>query len=261
MDGDRALIFARSRHSISGNEGSDFARSKRQQKIIFALKEKLFSSTLFFRPQKIAGIISSLRENISTNLETWQILTLGATLKKVNADSVITTVFDDSEQGYLVSATTPDGAYVLQPKDGSFLAMQEKVLTIFDEMPAETDHNIGNRVRVAIKNGTHIDGLASNAASLLKDYAYTINAVGNAQIRDYQKTAIYDLTRGKQQRALDFLKATFDAEAVYDPYSTELLDHQDSDFVIILGNKIPDTLQRRFSLRTTLPEETTAPSQ
>ena len=45
MDGARALIFARSRHA-AGVEGSDFARSQRQQKIIDAFKQKVLSMNL-----------------------------------------------------------------------------------------------------------------------------------------------------------------------------------------------------------------------
>jgi polyisoprenyl-teichoic acid--peptidoglycan teichoic acid transferase len=43
MDGQTALKFARSRHSLDPEEGTDFARSKRQEKIISAVKAKLSS--------------------------------------------------------------------------------------------------------------------------------------------------------------------------------------------------------------------------
>jgi len=42
MDGQTALNFVRSRHAI-GSEGTDFAREKRQQKVIEAIKNKLIS--------------------------------------------------------------------------------------------------------------------------------------------------------------------------------------------------------------------------
>jgi LCP family protein required for cell wall assembly len=43
MDGATALKFVRSRHSVDPEEGTDFARSKRQEKIISAVKNKLLS--------------------------------------------------------------------------------------------------------------------------------------------------------------------------------------------------------------------------
>ena len=50
MDGELALKYARSRHA-DGVEGSDFARARRQQKIIEAVKDKLLYSNLLLNPQ------------------------------------------------------------------------------------------------------------------------------------------------------------------------------------------------------------------
>ena len=46
MDGETALVFARSRHGNNG-EGSDFARSRRQQKILLSVKDKVFAASTF----------------------------------------------------------------------------------------------------------------------------------------------------------------------------------------------------------------------
>jgi polyisoprenyl-teichoic acid--peptidoglycan teichoic acid transferase len=52
MDGETALIFSRSRHA-KGEEGTDFARSLRQQKIIASLKDKVTSSKVLLNPVKL----------------------------------------------------------------------------------------------------------------------------------------------------------------------------------------------------------------
>ena len=46
MDGKTALKFVRSRHS-AGDEGTDFARSARQQQVIEALGNKILSWEVF----------------------------------------------------------------------------------------------------------------------------------------------------------------------------------------------------------------------
>src|ERR1700722_1364063 len=56
MDGETALEYVRSRHA-EGPEGSDFARSKRQEKVISALKAKLFSAGTIFNPVKMVDLI------------------------------------------------------------------------------------------------------------------------------------------------------------------------------------------------------------
>lgn len=66
MDGTTALEFVRSRHAV-GIEGSDFARSARQQLVIEAVRNKLISATLF-SPGKVLGLYDILKNSIDTNI-------------------------------------------------------------------------------------------------------------------------------------------------------------------------------------------------
>jgi len=59
MDGDTALKYVRSRHGTNG-EGSDFARSKRQQKVILAVKEKLSGFGTLANPSKVNAVLNDL---------------------------------------------------------------------------------------------------------------------------------------------------------------------------------------------------------
>jgi LCP family protein required for cell wall assembly len=67
MNGQLALEFSRSRHGING-EGTDFARSQRQQKVIAAVRDKALSIGTILNPIKIIGIFNILRDNINTNI-------------------------------------------------------------------------------------------------------------------------------------------------------------------------------------------------
>ncbi len=64
MDGITAIRFVRSRLSMDNNEGSDFARARRQQKVIIGLKDKILSSETLLNPQKALGILSIIEDNI-----------------------------------------------------------------------------------------------------------------------------------------------------------------------------------------------------
>jgi polyisoprenyl-teichoic acid--peptidoglycan teichoic acid transferase len=64
MDGRTALRFVRSRLSGSALEGSDFARARRQQRVIEAVKNELLSSSTYLNPKRIFEIIGVLENNI-----------------------------------------------------------------------------------------------------------------------------------------------------------------------------------------------------
>jgi LCP family protein required for cell wall assembly len=73
MDGETALKYARSRHSTNANEAGDFARARRQQKVILALKDKILSAETLFNPIKLKELYDSYKENVTTNIELPQV--------------------------------------------------------------------------------------------------------------------------------------------------------------------------------------------
>src|SRR3989344_3254473 len=67
MNGDTALRFVRSRHA-KGLEGSDFARSQRQEKVIKAFMEKAFSLKIIVNPAKVIGLYDTVKDSIDTDI-------------------------------------------------------------------------------------------------------------------------------------------------------------------------------------------------
>ena len=73
MDGKRALIFVRSRHGSNG-ENSDFARSRRQQLVLEAVRKKLISVGTLSNPKKVSEIWASISNHVQTDLGAWDVL-------------------------------------------------------------------------------------------------------------------------------------------------------------------------------------------
>lgn len=68
MNGATALKFARSRHA-EGDEGTDFARSKRQEKVILAFKDKLLSSKTLLNITTLQNLVSSVSDSLDTDIK------------------------------------------------------------------------------------------------------------------------------------------------------------------------------------------------
>src|SRR3989339_378815 len=107
MDGQTALKFARSRHGNNG-EGSDFARSERQQKIILAVKDKVLSASTFLNPSRISKMMDTLKDNIATNLDVWEIVRLAGEFKNLSTSEITNHVVDASD-GSPLYATVLNG--------------------------------------------------------------------------------------------------------------------------------------------------------
>lgn len=68
MNGETALEYVRSRHT-KGEEGTDTARSQRQQQLILAVREKLLSLQILLNPVKLVGIYNIIKEHLNTNAD------------------------------------------------------------------------------------------------------------------------------------------------------------------------------------------------
>jgi len=241
MNGARALKYARSRHA-SSLEGSDFARAKRQQLVLEAIKEKLLSSRTLLNPVMITKLVNQFNKNISTNLNTWEVLRLWELFKDVNRSQIINKVLSDAPDGLLVSGKGEDGAYILTPRSGNFSDVRNMVRDIFlvegETQPKEETVTIKDNSSVMILNGTWISGLASNTASSLGQSKFTILKTGNAPTRDHEQSVIYDLSAGAKPDSLTALKKITGAAQSYDSPDW-IRDYQASgtlpDFILILG--------------------------
>jgi LCP family protein required for cell wall assembly len=86
MDGQTALEYARSRHSLDNNEGSDFARAKRQQKVIEAVIDKIISNSLL-DPQSVMNLFNVIQDNVKISEFTLKDIEAGVKeLKKFQED-------------------------------------------------------------------------------------------------------------------------------------------------------------------------------
>lgn len=83
FNGERALKYARSRHSTS-----DFDRSERQQLIIKWLKDKALSLWFFTSPQKISSLFDAIVSHLDTSMTLWEVSDLAVRLKDIDTANI-----------------------------------------------------------------------------------------------------------------------------------------------------------------------------
>lgn len=134
--GEEALQFVRSRHG-TGSEGTDFARSRRQEKVIEASKNKIFSLGTLLNPQRLVGLYDVFKDSIDTDIkqnEYDDFIRLAKTMEKADTNSVVFyyTEPGEREQGILINPPTKKeykNMWVIIPRagNGNFSEVQEYV--------------------------------------------------------------------------------------------------------------------------------------
>lgn len=208
MDGKSALVFVRSRHGSNG-EGSDFSRSKRQQKILLAVKDKTLSPGTMLNPLRINDLLETVGNRTKTNMELQEIVRLAWLVQEIDTDRIVTAVLDTRPTGLLISSTTPDGAAILMPRAGDFSEIQLLARNLFLQ-----GRVAGEQARVAVQNGTGEKGVAEAVAKELRESAFTVVSVSNAKRRDIAETIIVDFTGGEKPYTRDALRERFQTMVV-----------------------------------------------
>lgn len=231
MNGNRALEFVRSRHGTN-NESTDFARMKRQQKVLLAIKNKIEKIKIFEEPDKLWRLFHFLSKYFKTNLTFNELIKLGKFLNQINEKQIIIKTLEIGENAPLYEDTF-NGAYVLRPKNGDFKELSEIAKNIFknEKLSFKT---VSEKSKIILLNGTFINGLAKNKAELLNN-DFEIIEIGNALERNYEKTIIYDLTNKEKKEDLEKLKEKLKGEISKEIPS--YLISKKADFVVILGKE------------------------
>lgn len=105
MDGRTALMYARTRH-----QDSDFGRMRRQQQVMLAIRDKLFSPDVIPVLPSLAQVVYN---SVRTDLSLEEVGLLGCVGPQIPNESVFRVVIDTT---MVEPFTTSSGASVLRPK-------------------------------------------------------------------------------------------------------------------------------------------------
>jgi len=233
MNGARALIFARSRHA-AGPEGSDFARSQRQQKIINAFKAKAVDLNLITDAGKINSLLSVIGDHVHTNLDPGEMLRLYNLTKNYGKDNITSLSLDPTTGIICPQILETNGAYVLSLcptktardlknffKD-SFttgkLGEEKSVVWLADSTPKQTLYNKAAKQLEA--GGLTVYQISYKGAALQQNLVYQVN---------------------DKPATLNFIKNNLNANEVTLPPPGVKIDPAKVDAIVILGSDtIPD---------------------
>lgn len=132
MDGETALKFIRSRNA-EGDEGTDFARSRRQQLLLTALKNRIFETDVFLNKQKIDELMGIAEANIQTNIPQDIYPTLiKLALKNHNNQIDSISLSSENKDGQLnilemKRLADYDGQWVLIARDNNWQALKDYI--------------------------------------------------------------------------------------------------------------------------------------
>jgi LCP family protein required for cell wall assembly len=145
MNGARALVFIRSRHSKDLIEGSDEARIQRQQKVIQAMMARVMSPGIVKDPAKLGALYRLYSTTFSSAIPFNQVVAIGHALVQQGLESkeglstlqikkATLSIRENGHDGVLIH---PDprkyaGQWLYIPVDPSWLGVQKEIRGFYD---------------------------------------------------------------------------------------------------------------------------------
>jgi LCP family protein required for cell wall assembly len=122
LDGQTALNIARSRGDGYGSYGfalGDFERTKLQQDILLALKDKAGNTNIITNPFKVSSLVGAIGDNAKTDMNLREIQTLYRKSKAVNNSNIKTITLNNVDGvNLLANYRTKSGQSALIPAEG-----------------------------------------------------------------------------------------------------------------------------------------------
>ena len=202
FDGERALEYARSRESTS-----DFDRSRRQQLIMVAVRQRVFSLNAIPR---LLSLLGALQDNVRTNLRPAEMRLLAGLAGQFKDEDIRRVAIDTSN--FLRSGYSSNGQYVLQPLDPTYGALHRYLaMALVDRSVLAT------RVPFQLQDGSGrywlpygIGTPASILTSLLQAEGWDAR-LAPASTRRVAQTEILDGSGGSATTTVAWLKSYFGA--------------------------------------------------
>lgn len=211
MNGTTALEFTRSRHSLDNNEGTDFARSRRQQLVVAALKSKVVSLGGL---GNLPDLLNSLGDNVVTDLHVNDLQALYGLLKDVSTASVLHISFDDTNFLYECGYPTNCGAAYLYSHDRTYQQIAHYVSSVFVDPAALAEH-----APVTIEDGSGRGvGASARWSSLLN--MLSLQTADGGTARRTLTTQVIDRSGGRDARTAAWLAKFFGVTVTEEPPAT-----------------------------------------
>jgi polyisoprenyl-teichoic acid--peptidoglycan teichoic acid transferase len=196
MNGARALVFARSRHSNDNGEGTDFARSRRQQLIVAALKQKVVSLGGL---GNLPDLLNSLGDNVVTDLHVNDLEALYSLLKDVDNKAILHVSFDDTNFLYECGYPQNCGAAYLFADDRTYSQIAHYVQNVFIDRSIVARHD-----KVTIEDGSGRGlGASGRWTALLK--FLSLNTTDGGMVDRRVTTQVIDQSGGKDSATAAWL--------------------------------------------------------
>jgi LCP family protein required for cell wall assembly len=184
MDGQRALAFARCRDQSQGCSDGDTGRAKRQQEVIIAIRNKVFSPEYFTKLMSQAPQLYNIfSEGIHTNMTLQDALKLAPLAKDIPLDKIKQGVIGNDMVSFANVTLGGQPASIYKPIPDKIRVLRDEIFTTGGPTsPIAQGDPVAlmkaDAARIMVTNNTYTQGLDTRTGNYLNAQGMTVTTLG-----------------------------------------------------------------------------------
>jgi len=230
LNGRTALAYARCRHAEQGCRDGDIGRAKRQQKVIFGIRDKVFDPenfpTLLAQAPQLYSIFS---EGIHTNMSLNDAIRLAVTASDIPKDKIKNAVIDNSMIALDNVVLAGQNASIIRPLPDKIRILRDEIFTSAGPLsPLARGDSISlmqsDNAHVRVLNGTSTPELDTKTGDYLLQQGLLATEFGNAKASNQTTIVLYSPKLYTLQFLIDTFGITSSTQILIKPDPSETVD-------------------------------------
>jgi LCP family protein required for cell wall assembly len=230
LDGRTALAYSRCRHIEQGCQDGDIGRAKRQQKVIFGIRDKVLDPENF--PRLLAQapqLYNTFSAGIHTNLSMGDAVELAVLAQDISRDNIRNAVIDNSMLAYDNVILGGQRASVMKPLPDKIRVLRDEVFTSSGPVgPLAQGDPVSlmqlDEARVRVLNGTSTDQLSTQTQSFLLRQGVRVTEIGKTKAASRTTIILYSPKLYTLRFLIDLFGITNTTQILIKPDPTQSVD-------------------------------------
>jgi polyisoprenyl-teichoic acid--peptidoglycan teichoic acid transferase len=230
LNGTVALAYARCRHVEQGCKDGDVGRAKRQQKVIFGIRDKVLTPENF--PKLLAQapeLYRTFSSGIHTNLTLPDAMELAVLVRDIPANSIRSGVIDNSMITLGNVVLGGQNASIIRPIPDEVRVLRDEIFTSSGPVsPMAEGHPISlmmaDEARIRVLNGTSTPQLDTRTRNYLVEKGMLVTETGNVKAQSRTTIVLYSPKLYTLRFLLDVFAITRSPQILIQPDPTQTVD-------------------------------------
>jgi LCP family protein required for cell wall assembly len=230
LNGRAALAYARCRHAEQGCKDGDVGRARRQQKVIFGIRDKVLDPVTF--PHLFAQapqLYRTFSAGIQTNLSLEDAMRLAVLARDIPEDNIRRGVIDHSMASFGNAILGGQNASVMKPLPDKIRLLRDEIFTSAGPVSPIAEGEAAalmeaDQARVRILNATSTAQLETRTARYLSNQGVLVSEVGETRAQNQTTIVLYSPKLYTLKFLLDVFQITRSPQILIRPDSSQSAD-------------------------------------